>query len=123
MISYLGFPIICPDESVFGTICLSDIIENSYDKKIETLMKQYKNIIESHLLLIYQNYLVNESLDSIKKKKYELQTEVKQYESDQIFYADRELMIYRIQNEVDSLRVKIGLTPKYYYNSKEDRGN
>jgi transcriptional regulator with GAF, ATPase, and Fis domain len=123
MISYLGFPIICPDKSVFGTICLSDTIENCYDKKIETLMKQYKNIIESHLSLIYQNYLVNESLNTLKKKKYELQTEVKEYESDLIFYADRELMIYRLQNEVDGLRVKIGLKPKYYYTLKEDSGN
>ncbi len=68
MISYLGFPIICPDKSVFGTICVSTTKENRFNKKFEKLMIQYKNIIESHLVMVYQNYLVNETLESLKKK-------------------------------------------------------
>lgn len=119
MISYLGFPIICPDNSVFGTICVSDKKENRYHTKFESLLMQFKNIIESHLILIYQNYLVNESLESFRKKEYELQNEIKNFENIQIFNADREMKIYQLQKEVDNLRAKIGLSPKYYFVSKD----
>lgn len=113
MISYLGFPIICPDGSVFGTICVSDTKENSYDNKIEELMVHYKDIIESHLKLIYQNFLVNESLDDLRHKEYELQKEIKHFKINRVICADREMRIFGLQKEVDSLRVKSGLTPKY----------
>ena len=115
MISYLGFPIICPDGSIFGTICISDTKENIYNNKIEVLMVHYKEIIESHLKLIYQNFLVKESLDDLRHKEYELQKEIKHFESNQIISADREMRIFELQKEVDTLRTKIGLTPKYYY--------
>ena len=115
MISYLGFPIICPDGSVFGTICISDTKENIYNNKIEVLMVHYKEIIESHLKLIYQNFLVKESLDDLRHKEYELQKEIKHFESNQIISADREMRIFELQKEVDTLRTKIGLTPKYHY--------
>jgi transcriptional regulator with GAF, ATPase, and Fis domain len=119
MISYLGFPIICPDKSVFGTICISDTKENNYDKKIEKLMMQYKNIIESHLLIIYQNYLVSETLDSLKKKDVELEKELKSLNKTLLLNADREMKIYQLQKEVDCLRAMAGLSPKYYYISKK----
>ena len=119
MISYLGLPIICPDKSVFGTICVSNTKEKSYDKKIEKLMIQYKTIIESHLLIIYQNYLVNESLKSLKEKDFKLEKEIKNYKQTQLLNADREMRIYHLQKEVDYLRTKCGLNPKYYYTSKD----
>ena len=119
MISYLGFPIICPDGSVFGTICISDTKENSYNNKVEELMVHYKDIIESHLKLIYQNFLVKESLDDLQHKEYELQKEIKNFEMNQVICADREMRIFELQKEVDSLRIEIGLTPKYYYVSGE----
>ncbi len=119
MISYLGFPIICPDKSVFGTICISKTKENSYDKKIEKLMIQYKNIIESHLLMIYQNQLVNETLESLEKKDFELEKEIKNFKNNQILNADREMRIYQLQKEVDVLRIMAGYNPKYYYTQKE----
>ena len=101
--------------SVFGTICVSDTIENSYNNKVEALMVHYKDIIESHLNLIYQNFLVNESLEDLRYKEYELQKEIKHFEDNQIINADREMRIFELQKEVDSLRAKVGLSPEYYY--------
>ena len=76
-------------------------------------------LIESHLLVIYQNYLINESLASFKKNEYELKNEIQNFKKNQILNADRELRIYRLQKEVDSLRAEIGIPPKYYYTSIE----
>ena len=54
MISYLGFPIKWPDGDFFGTICILDTEENKFSDKTETLLKEFKEFIESHLKNIYQ---------------------------------------------------------------------
>lgn len=55
MVSYLGFPLKWPDGKIFGTICVLDSKENKYNKKLEKMMSQYKELVESHLKIIYQN--------------------------------------------------------------------
>ena len=54
MISYLGFPLLWPDCRVFGTICVLDSKENRYSDHIEAIMVQFKELIESHLTLLYR---------------------------------------------------------------------
>ncbi|WP_320170228.1 ATP-binding protein [Maridesulfovibrio sp.] len=49
MISYLGFPILYPDSTPFGTICVLDNKFNAYSPKIENLMIQFRDIIEFQL--------------------------------------------------------------------------
>lgn len=117
MISYLGYPILWPDNTVFGTICLSDIIENKYNRNIEKIMYQYKGIIESYLDLIYKNYQVQHSLQSYKKQGIELQKKVNDLEENRILFGNNELKIFDLQNEVDELRKKLGLSKKYDYPS------
>lgn len=53
MISYLGFPINWPDGEVFGTVCLLDEKENSYNEIIIDLLFNLKQHIETDL-----NFLV-----------------------------------------------------------------
>ncbi len=60
MISYLGFPIIFPDEKPFGTICVLDNKENAYNETCENLIKNFRDIIQSHLELIYMNIVLGE---------------------------------------------------------------
>lgn len=55
MISYLGFPIYWPDGATFGTICILDDFENKYSEKAEEIIKEYKELVETHLKLIYKN--------------------------------------------------------------------
>ncbi len=55
MISYLGFPLFWPDEEVFGTICVLDLKENSYTKKYEKLIRKFKELVETHLELLYHS--------------------------------------------------------------------
>jgi len=52
MISYLGYPINWPDGKVFGTVCLLDNKENSYNESYKKLLYLTKEHIESDLKLI-----------------------------------------------------------------------
>jgi GAF domain-containing protein len=58
MISYLGFPLVWPDGDVFGTICVLDSKENRYSKQYEKLIARFKELVEAHLALLYQNEAV-----------------------------------------------------------------
>jgi PAS domain S-box-containing protein len=53
LISYLGLPILWPNRRVFGTICVLDCKENSYDSSFERILHQFRNLIEDHLAQIY----------------------------------------------------------------------
>jgi|AntRauTorckE6833_2_1112554.scaffolds.fasta_scaffold01231_2 diguanylate cyclase (GGDEF)-like protein/PAS domain S-box-containing protein len=55
MISYLGFPIKWPDGKFFGTLCVLDTKENAYNDKKEEILKEFKDLIETHLNLILNN--------------------------------------------------------------------
>lgn len=54
MISYLGFPILFPDSTPFGTICVLDSKPNSYSSQIEALMLQFRDVIEFQLAQLCQ---------------------------------------------------------------------
>jgi hypothetical protein len=60
MISYLGFPILLPDGEPFGTICVLDNKENAYSKTYENLIKNFRDIIQSQLELMYMNTVLGE---------------------------------------------------------------
>ena len=53
MISYLGYPINWPDGKVFGTVCLLDNKENSFNDNFKKLLYLTKKHIESDLQLIF----------------------------------------------------------------------
>ena len=65
MISYLGFPIILPDGKPFGTICVLDNKENAYSETYENFIKNFREIIESQLELIYMNSVLGEKNKSL----------------------------------------------------------
>ncbi|BCS95695.1 hypothetical protein DSLASN_13270 [Desulfoluna limicola] len=58
MISYLGYPILMPDGDPFGTLCVLDSKPNAYSETIEKLMMNFRNLLESHLELLYMNHLL-----------------------------------------------------------------
>ena len=65
MISYFGFPILLPDGKPFGTICVLDNKQNTYSETYENLIKNFREIIESQLELIYMNTILGEKNKSI----------------------------------------------------------
>ena len=65
MISYLGFPLIWPDQEVFGTICVLDSKENEYSEQYEQLILLFKELIESHIALYYHNAVERKNLEGV----------------------------------------------------------
>jgi len=56
MISYLGFPLLYPDKTPFGTICVLDNKKNSYSKIYEGLILKFSEVIQTHLNLEVKSY-------------------------------------------------------------------
>jgi len=74
MISYLGFPILLPDSTPFGTLCVLDKKRNEYSETIEQLMLALSGLIESHLEMIYVNHVLGDKNKRLSDYLGELQT-------------------------------------------------
>ncbi|MBU2515544.1 GAF domain-containing protein [bacterium] len=74
MISYLGFPILLPDGKPFGTICVLDNKQNSYSGTYENLLKNFRDIIQSELGLIYMNKTLGEENKDLSDYLAEIKT-------------------------------------------------
>jgi len=61
MISYLGYPILLPDNTPFGTICVLDNKENNYSEIYENLVINFRDLIEMELALLDSNIKLKES--------------------------------------------------------------
>ncbi|MDC8756405.1 ATP-binding protein [Janthinobacterium fluminis] len=57
MISYMGLPLIWPDEHVFGTICVLDKQENPYSSLFLQLLQQFRGIVEADLRQIHTDWV------------------------------------------------------------------
>src|ERR1700744_77045 len=53
MIAYLGLPILWPDKTPFGTLCILDKTGNDYQDVYRRLIQQFRDILEHHLQLLY----------------------------------------------------------------------
>ena len=53
MISYMGLPLVWPDQRLFGTICVLDKRENAYGDVFLQLLRQFRGIVERDLHHIY----------------------------------------------------------------------
>lgn len=63
--AYLGYPVFWPDGEVFGTICAVDTKENKWGKRYETILKSFKDAIETHLALV-------DTIETLTRKNEEL---------------------------------------------------
>ncbi len=98
MISYLGYPLLWPDGEPFGTICVLDSEENAYSKKAERLIRQFKEVIESHLSLLYQRQELKKEIE----KRKEIEKTLKESEEKYKILAEHSAdVIYKmnIENE------------------------
>ncbi|MBT3231297.1 MAG: GAF domain-containing protein [Calditrichaeota bacterium] len=65
MISYLGFPITLANGVPFGTICVLDSNENSYNDTYEKLILNFRDIIHSQLELFHSNQVLGENYKNL----------------------------------------------------------
>ena len=54
MIHYLGYPLLWPDEEIFGTICILDRKEKSLSDAIDRLIRLLKQTVEQYLALQFE---------------------------------------------------------------------
>ncbi len=67
MVSYFGFPLKWPDGDIFGTICVLDSKKNEYSELFRKTMIQFKELIESHLELIFQRREIEKDKEITEK--------------------------------------------------------
>lgn len=67
LISYLGYPIIKPDNEIFGTICVLDNNERKFNNVQKEIMLELKSLIEFQLENIYLNKNLNDRIKEIGK--------------------------------------------------------
>jgi two-component system response regulator HydG len=99
MVSYLGFPLVWPNGEVFGTICVSDTKENEYGEKYEMLMLQFKELVEAHFALLYQNYELQDKTNRLQKSLQEVK----------FLYEDLKLEKEKTKTLTKALEDKYGL--------------
>ncbi|RLD67347.1 MAG: hypothetical protein DRI95_04970 [Bacteroidetes bacterium] len=71
MISYLGVPILWPDKSVFGSICVLDNKERHFESDSKELLQQFRSLFESDLknLVNSKDLIEKERATSTEKEK------------------------------------------------------
>lgn len=93
MISYLGFPILWPDQEPFGTLCVLDSKENAFSQEAEKLMKQFKEIIEGHLGLLYTRQQLEAEVRKRKESEKALEESENKFKSITEYATDGILMV------------------------------
>ncbi len=67
MISYLGMPLMWPDGSVFGTICVLDDKARPYTQLYQDLLQQFRQIIERDFQLIARTGELEDTLHQLEQ--------------------------------------------------------
>lgn len=60
MVSYMGLPLTWPDGQSFGVICVMDHREHLYSARSERLIEQFQEMINLHLVLLFQQHELRE---------------------------------------------------------------
>ncbi len=106
MISYLGLPLLWPDEEVFGTVCILDNKENSYTEDIRSIMEKFRTTIETSLALLCE-------IKARKTAQAELKSKVGELETINKLMVGRELRMVEMKKEIDQLLDELGRPKKY----------
>lgn len=92
MISYLGVPLICPDGTVFGTICVLDDQTREFLPLYTEMLEEFRGIIEQDLRMLQQQEALH---DANQQLKHELAVARELSEA-----ADREHRLWLLGNSI-----------------------
>lgn len=69
MISYLGFPLVWQDDTIFGTLCVLDNKKNAYSDEYIELVRQFSEIINDDLKLLTEAKLRQQAEDKLRQSE------------------------------------------------------
>ncbi len=73
---YIGFPLLWPDDTVFGTICVLDKTENNKATSFINLLEEFKFVIENELNLLIEINVREKSEQELCRVRDELEVRV-----------------------------------------------
>lgn len=73
MISYLGYPIMLPNDVPFGTLCILDRTPSDYSPTVQELVRKFRDLIQYQLELIWMNEALGEENRRISDHLEEIQ--------------------------------------------------
>ncbi len=130
MISYLGYPVLWPDNEVFGTICVLDNKTNPYNELYRKFLAQLKLLIEKDLALLLEKNKLKQSLDDKRLLIREIHHRIKNDLNSLIAYINIQSTsltqdsISRFIKEIESRFRTISLIhDKLVFSVNEDRIN
>jgi len=131
MISYLGLPLIWPDNTIFGTMCVLDSKTRYYSQAYQDLLWQLKEIIERDFRMIQHTQEVewrkceledqiqvrtaelrdvNQQLKDlelrVQERTAELESKIKDLELLNKVFIDRELKMVELKEKIKELQGK-----------------
>jgi len=120
MISYLGFPIFWPDGFPFGTICVLDSKENLFKESQKDLLFEFKDVVENHLNLLYENYKLDKIIYNYQKSQEKLRKSEENLHkvNDRIIFY-RDLFTHDVKNIFNNLKLSLKLISIHRENEED----
>jgi hypothetical protein len=73
VIAYMGFPLIWPDNEVFGAICVFDNKEKEFPILHQKLMESFSELLENQLSLEYEKFALSSLNNELYRTKDEME--------------------------------------------------
>ncbi|NOR57516.1 MAG: EAL domain-containing protein, partial [Sulfurimonas sp.] len=98
MISYYGLPLLWPDKTLYGTICILDSKDLKVSEHIKQLMSIYRQAIENDLKILEQTKELIEAHERNSNAKLRLYSKVLETTAEGVMVTDPELHILSVNN-------------------------
>jgi len=110
MISYCGLPLTWPTGEIFGTICVLDKKENTFNHRIQPLMARFRDSIQLSLANIYESSLARKKAEEALAQQNEALLKLNHFSIDLSMLSleeDLERLIARQIKEISGAEVSI----------------
>ena len=79
MVAYCGLPLTWPTGEIFGTICVLDKRENTFNKRLQPVIERFRDSVQLSLAQIYEASLIRQQRDEIKRQLSESEIRSQRY--------------------------------------------
>jgi PAS domain S-box-containing protein len=105
MISYCGLPLTWPTGEIFGTICLLDKKENTFNHRIHPLMERFRDSIQLGLVNMYETNLSYIQKEEAEEALHESEKQVRR-KLDAILSPEANISALELSDIIDSEKIQ-----------------